>query len=87
LALAQAATYLLDLGLDVATYRRRLADRRRTLADLVPRRRPADDHRATLAATWSLSMERTDRRCPVGLARPMLELASMLDPNGIHRPS
>jgi hypothetical protein len=36
LALAQAATYLLDLGLEVADYRRRLADRRRTLADLVP---------------------------------------------------
>jgi len=36
LALAQAATYLLDLHLDCATYRARLADRARTLPDLVP---------------------------------------------------
>jgi uncharacterized protein YciW len=36
LALAQAVTYLLDLHLDCATYRVRLADRARTLPDLVP---------------------------------------------------
>jgi hypothetical protein len=35
LALAQAVTYLLDLHLDCATYRVRLADRARTLPDLV----------------------------------------------------
>jgi NB-ARC domain/Tetratricopeptide repeat len=84
LALAQAAAYLLDLGLEVAGYRRRLADRRRTLAELVPDDSGLpDDQRASLAATWSLSIERADRLRPVGLARPMLELASMLDPNGI----
>jgi tetratricopeptide (TPR) repeat protein len=84
LALAQAVTYLLDLGLDVVSYRGRLADRRRTLADLVPDESGLpDDHRVTLAATWSLSVEHADRLRPEGLARPMLELASMLDPNGI----
>ena len=84
LALAQAAAYLNDRGLDCASYRDRLADRRRTLPDLVPDDSGLpDDHRTALAATWSLSIEQADRLRPAGLARPMLELASMLDPNGI----
>ncbi|MFE6366067.1 tetratricopeptide repeat protein [Streptomyces sp. NPDC057806] len=84
LALAQAAAYLIDLGLDCAAYRRRLADHRRTLPELVPD--PGglpDDHRTTLAATWTLSIDRADRLPPEGLARPMLQLISMLDPNGV----
>ena len=84
LALAQAAAYLNDRDLDCARYRGRLADRRRTLPDLVPDDSGLpDDHRTALAATWSLSIEQADRLRPAGLARPMLELASMLDPNGI----
>jgi hypothetical protein len=84
LALAQAAAYLTDLGLDCASYRARLADRRRTLPDLVPDDSGLpDDHRDALAATWSLSIEQANRLRPAGLSRPMLELASMLDPNGI----
>ncbi|MDX2644311.1 tetratricopeptide repeat protein [Streptomyces sp. PA03-1a] len=84
LALAQAAAYLTDRDLDCATYRDRLADRRRTLPDLAPDESGLpDDHRTVLAATWSLSTEQADRLRPAGLARPMLELASMLDPNGI----
>ena len=72
------------MGLDCAGYRGRLADRRRRLPDLVPDDSGLpDDHRATLAATWSLSIEQAERLRPAGLARPMLELASMLDPNGI----
>ena len=84
LALAQAAAYLIDRDLDCASYRARLADRRRTLPDLVPDDSGLpDDHRMALAVTWSLSIEQADRLRPAGLARPMLELASMLDPNGI----
>lgn len=84
LPLAQAAAYLTDRDLDCATYRDRLADRRRTLPDLAPDDSGLpDDHRTVLAATWSLSTEQADRLRPAGLARPMLELASMLDPNGI----
>ena len=84
LALAQATAYLIDRDLDCASYRARLADRRRTLPDLVPDDSGLpDDHRTALAAAWSLSIERADRLRPAGLARPMLELASMLDPNGI----
>ncbi|WP_338930543.1 tetratricopeptide repeat protein [Streptomyces netropsis] len=84
LALAQAATYLVDLHLSCADYRTRLADRSRSLPDLVPEDSGLPDaHRATVAATWALSVEHADRLRPRGLARPMLHLIALLDPNGI----
>ncbi|MDT0346044.1 tetratricopeptide repeat protein [Streptomyces litchfieldiae] len=85
LALAQAAAYIVDRpGLGCADYRERLADRRRTLADVLPEEEALpDEQRTVMAATWSLSVERADQLKPVGLARPMLRLASMLDANGI----
>ncbi|MFE9561755.1 tetratricopeptide repeat protein [Streptomyces sp. NPDC006487] len=82
LALAQAVAYLIDSGDDIATYRRLLADRTTTLADTTPDRLP-DDQALPLAAAWSLSIDRADTLRPAGLARPMLQLASMLDANGI----
>ncbi len=42
-----------------------------------------DDQNTTVSATWSLSIERADNLNPAGLARPTLQLAAMLDPNGI----
>jgi hypothetical protein len=84
LALAQAAAYLTDLDLGCQAYRRRLADRRRRLAELVSDDSGLpDDQRTALAATWSLSVEQAGRARPAGLAGPMLELAAMGDPNGI----
>ncbi|MFE7111156.1 tetratricopeptide repeat protein [Streptomyces sp. NPDC057600] len=84
LALAQAAAYLIDTDLTCASYRGLLANRIRRLADLLPESGALpDDQSATLAATWSLSIERANQIRPVGLARPMLQLAAMLDPNGI----
>ena len=84
LALAQAAAYMLDRGLSCADYLVRLRDRQRRLASLLPDVEGLpDQHRATVAATWSLSIERADQLRPVGVARPLLELASVLDPNGI----
>ncbi|MFC8146558.1 tetratricopeptide repeat protein [Streptomyces paradoxus] len=84
LALSQAVAYLLDANLDCATYRQRLTDRARTLTDVLPD--PSglpDDQATTVAAAWTLSIDRADELRPVGLARPMLHLAAMLDPNGI----
>ena len=84
LALAQAAAYVIDRHLECAEYRRRFADRRRTLAELLPEHGALpDEQRTTVAATWSLSIELADQLAPRGLARPMLQLASMLDPNDI----
>ncbi|MFJ9944445.1 tetratricopeptide repeat protein [Streptomyces erythrochromogenes] len=84
LALSQAVAYLTDVDVDCATYRHRLSDRARTLSDALPD--PSglpDDQATTVAAAWSLSIECADLLPPVRLARPMLQLASMLDPNGI----
>ncbi|MGW7662367.1 tetratricopeptide repeat protein, partial [Streptomyces sp. NPDC054756] len=82
LALAQTVAYLIDTGLDCATYRDLLADRATKLADAAPDVLP-DDQAGPVAAAWSLSIDRADTIRPSGLARPMLQLAAMLDPNGI----
>ncbi|MEW2421674.1 tetratricopeptide repeat protein [Streptomyces nigra] len=82
LALSQAVAYLVDTGQGIADYRALLADRTRTLADAAPDPLP-DGQKAAVAAAWSLSLERADCLRPVGLARPVLCMAGMLDPNGI----
>jgi cell division protein ZapA (FtsZ GTPase activity inhibitor) len=82
LALAQAAAYLVDSGLGAAAYRDLLADRATRLADTAPDRLP-DEQAVAVAAAWSLSIDRADQLRPVGLARPMLQLAALLDGNGI----
>jgi hypothetical protein len=88
LALAQAAGYLLNKPLlTLAEYRAKLADRRNRLDSLMPRQGELpDEHERTVAATWSLSIEAADRLEPVGVARPMMELVSMLDPAGVPLP-
>lgn len=84
LALAQAAAFMADSQITCTAYRRMLRDSHRRLLDLFPQDSSLpDDHRATLAATWLLSVEYADGLRPCGTARPMLELAAMLDPNGV----
>ncbi|KIF02951.1 hypothetical protein PL81_26960 [Streptomyces sp. RSD-27] len=84
LALSQAAAYLIDADVDSAAYRRLLADQTNRLTDLLPDPDVLpDDQSATVAAAWELSIARADQLRPAGLSRPMLQLAAMLDPNGI----
>ncbi|MFD2418337.1 FxSxx-COOH system tetratricopeptide repeat protein [Amycolatopsis pigmentata] len=84
LALAQAAAYLIDEDLTCTRYRELFADKRRRLAELLPEPTALpDDHATTVAATWSLSIEAADKMRPVGLASHVLNLAAVLDPNGI----
>ncbi|GAA1290540.1 hypothetical protein GCM10009634_42250 [Saccharothrix xinjiangensis] len=84
LALAQAATYLIDRRLTCAEYLERFEDQRRELHALLPEPRALpDQHRDTVAATWSLSVDIADRPEPAGLAAPLLEVMALLDPNGI----
>ncbi|WP_370964702.1 tetratricopeptide repeat protein [Amycolatopsis sp. cg9] len=84
LALAQAAAYMLDRGLSCADYRTRWFSRRRSLASLLPEPDGLpDEHRATVATTWSLSVEQANQLEPAGIAGALLEVASILDPNGI----
>jgi tetratricopeptide (TPR) repeat protein len=76
IALAQAAALMADAGIDCREYRTRIADRRQRLG--------ADaGARSAVAATCALALDFADRLPPAGLARPMLALISMLDPNGI----
>jgi NB-ARC domain-containing protein/tetratricopeptide repeat protein len=81
LALAHAAAFIeYRRDLTCATYQELFEDRRRMLSSLRPRCLP-DGHRETIATTWSLSIEHANRLSP--LARPLLRLAALLDPNGI----
>jgi hypothetical protein len=82
LAMSQATAYVVDAGITCAGYRALLADRAQRLADLRPAALP-DDQTTSVAAVWALSLDRADHHLPVGVARPLLQLASMLDPNGI----
>ncbi|MFE5805003.1 tetratricopeptide repeat protein [Streptomyces sp. NPDC056491] len=82
LALAQAAVYLVDSGMTVAAYRALLADSATALADAAPDTLP-DDQKYTVAAALTLSLDRADTLRPGGLARPLLQFAAFLDPNGI----
>ncbi|CAM5396227.1 hypothetical protein SALBM135S_01078 [Streptomyces alboniger] len=82
LALSQSAAYLIDSGLDCASYRRLLADRTIALDANLPDQLP-DDQDTPVAAAWSLCLDRADEFRPVGLARPMLLLTAMLNPHGI----
>jgi hypothetical protein len=94
LALSQAAAYIVDADIPIdclecthtpcPSYRRRLADRTTRLARILPEPSTLpDDQTTTVAATWSLSIERADALRPAGLARPALQFAAMLDANGI----
>ncbi|WP_410626263.1 tetratricopeptide repeat protein [Amycolatopsis sp. cmx-8-4] len=84
LALAQAAAFMLDRQLSCLTYHARLADRLRRLRSLLPEAESLpDEHQATVAATWSLSVEQANRLEPAGLAGVLLEIVSLLDPNGV----
>ncbi|MEV0192349.1 tetratricopeptide repeat protein [Kitasatospora purpeofusca] len=84
LALAQAATYMVDVHLNSSDYLRLLTDRELRLQDILPDSSGLPDaQRTTLSATWALSVAQADRMRPLGMARPVLELASMLSPSGI----
>ncbi|MEV8543199.1 tetratricopeptide repeat protein [Streptomyces sp. NPDC051572] len=82
LALSQAAAYLIDTGVDCAGYRALLNDRATKLADTSPEALP-DGQTYTTAAACAVSTDRANSLKPARLARPLLQLAAFLDPNGI----
>ncbi|MEY9859305.1 DNA-binding SARP family transcriptional activator [Catenulispora sp. GAS73] len=84
LALSHAAAYMIDLDLPCSDYRARFADRKRRLTDLFPSQGALyDGNSHTVATTWFISIQAADRLPPVGLAQPLLEMVSSLNPNGI----
>ncbi|WP_370964842.1 tetratricopeptide repeat protein [Amycolatopsis sp. cg9] len=92
LALAHAIAYvinrpvLLDLSVDLMTipgYRSRLAEQHRRLDDLLPTLDElADGYNRTVAATFALSLDLANTMRPVGMAGPVMHVASLLDPAG-----
>ncbi|WP_433920754.1 tetratricopeptide repeat protein [Streptomyces canus] len=82
LALSQAAAYLIDTGINCTAYRALLADRATKLTDASPEALP-DGQVHTAAAAWEVSVERANDLKPAGLARPLLQIAALLDSNGI----
>jgi transcriptional regulator with XRE-family HTH domain len=82
LALAQAAAFMLDQRIDCDSYRRLLSDR--FLQQALPEASGLpDDHQRVVAGVWQLAIDQADRARPAHLARPLLQLASVLDPTGI----
>lgn len=80
-ALAQAASVILDDAITCGQFRERLADRQQKLADLFPESSD-DQYGRTLAATWALALERADTLPPAGVASRVAVLIALLDPNG-----
>jgi hypothetical protein len=85
LALAHATAYMIDEHIPCTGYIRRLAEEHRNrLDDLAPSADDLpDDYTRTVAATVALSIRAADRTRPMGLATPLMNLASVLDPTGI----
>jgi hypothetical protein len=83
LMLGQAAAYIADQHITCAEYRRRLSQAK-ALVDVVPEPGAGpDDYRLPAAAALLLSVGVANGLRPPGLARPLLAMLSLLDPNGI----
>lgn len=80
LALSQAAAFMVEYGLSAADYRLLFATARDQLGKLFSKR---DGYEFTVATTWTVSVEAANGLYPRGLSRPVLTLASVLDPDGI----
>jgi hypothetical protein len=78
IALSQAAALIADRSIDCHQYDGLFGDRQQAMG-ITPGHGPA----ATVAVTWSLALDRTDELLPAGLARPVLAMLAMLDPNGV----
>jgi hypothetical protein len=78
IALAQAAAFMLEIPKSCRDYRTLFREGRDTEPDILP-----DEHQRTVDRTWEMSIDRANRLKPAGVARPLLELLALLDPNGI----
>jgi hypothetical protein len=85
LALCHAAAVIINDAISCATYTELLADRARRLGQIFPTRPTdaGDEYAHTVAGTWAIARDRANNLDPAGLAAPMLNLISVLDPNGI----
>ena len=87
LALSHAAAYMIDQKIRCATYLARYNAGQERLDQLMPgdpdgHGRQPDGHSRRITVTLLLALEAADNCDPVGLARPAIALAAVLDPSG-----
>jgi tetratricopeptide (TPR) repeat protein len=78
IALSQAAALIADARIDCRHYRGQFGERQQAMGI-----GPDSGYAATVAVTWSLALDRSDQLLPTALARPLLAMLAMLDPNGV----
>jgi tetratricopeptide (TPR) repeat protein len=78
IAVAQAAALIADARIDCRQYHGQFGERQHAMGI-----GPDSGYAATVAVTWSLALDRADQLLPTALARPLLAMLAMLDPNGV----
>jgi hypothetical protein len=78
IALAQAAAIIADTSTDCRKYHGQFGERQHAMGI-----GPGSGFAATVAVTWSLALDRADQLLSAALARPLLAMLAMLDPNGV----
>ncbi|MFC5666018.1 NB-ARC domain-containing protein, partial [Kitasatospora misakiensis] len=82
LALAHAAAYVINEGVDCATYLGLFTDRASRLTALLPPGADTDGYGRQVTTSLLLTLDAAGCREPVGLAAPAIRLAAHLDPAG-----
>ncbi|MET8078723.1 tetratricopeptide repeat protein, partial [Streptomyces sp. NPDC005303] len=82
LALGHAAAYLINTRRTMADYLTRLRDTSSRLGDLLPPSADTEGYGRPVTASLLLSLDAVDKADPTHLARPLLHLASLMDPLG-----
>lgn len=83
LALALAASVLLENRYTCASYRRLLAEQLDGLHGLFPAEHTAAGYERPLVAAWAISLERAEQRDPTGLASWAALMIAVLSPAGV----
>jgi hypothetical protein len=83
LALALAASVLLENRYTCASYRRLLAEQLDGLQGLFPAEQTTAGYERPLVAAWAISLERAEQRDPTGLAGWAALMIAVLSPAGI----
>ncbi|MCK9895075.1 BTAD domain-containing putative transcriptional regulator [Frankia sp. AgB32] len=84
LALSHAAAYMIDMDISCDAYADQFVDRKNQLERLFPSKENRfDDYANTVSTTWEISVKKANDQYPAGLARPLMEIVSTLNPNGI----
>ncbi|WP_405003267.1 tetratricopeptide repeat protein [Kitasatospora purpeofusca] len=82
LALAHAAAYMINEGVECTAYLSLFSDRASRLAALLPPGADTDGYGRQVTTSLLLALDAAEHREPAGLATPAIRLAAHLDPAG-----